>query len=73
MAQYFRARLQQKQQGEEQKATIMIKFDHSHKLVGTLAPLINNAIEIEGGKRLLGAAPRRQLEREISGMPDGGR
>eukprot|EP00959_Pyramimonas_sp_CCMP1952_P057805 1206754-Pyramimonas_sp.AAC.1 len=66
LALYCRAKMQKKQEGEDQRATILLKFDHSHQLASVMAPLIFRTIEIEGGKELIGAAPRGPLEREIS-------
>eukprot|EP00959_Pyramimonas_sp_CCMP1952_P106996 2236261-Pyramimonas_sp.AAC.1 len=70
---YCRAKIQKKQEGEDQRATILLKVDHSHQLTSVMASLIFRTIEIEGGKKLIGAAPGGPLEREISRMLEGDR
>ncbi|CAK0837415.1 unnamed protein product [Prorocentrum cordatum] len=61
---YFRVRMQKKFEGQEQKATVLIRFNPSNPLTPAIANHILRTIEIEGGTKLRGAAPRGPLERE---------
>ena len=68
---YCRVKMQKKQDGEEQRATVLLKFEPNHPLAAAVVPMIFRTLEIEGAKKLVGSAPRGPLEREISRLLDG--